>query len=87
MSTATTIERPKKRRDVLPASLPPRGLNRSEAAAYVGISTTFFDVLVSDGRMPRPKTVGARKVWDRMALDQAFSDLPDEEERNPWDND
>ena len=42
--------------------------------------------MVKDGRMPRPKTINSRKVWDRQMLDEAFSALPDEESRNPWDN-
>jgi hypothetical protein len=65
------------RRDVLPASLPPRGLSRVEAAAYIGVGPTKFDQLVADGRMPRPKRIDGRLVWDRVALDRAFSALPD----------
>jgi excisionase family DNA binding protein len=62
----------------LPASLAPRGLNRVEASAYVGVSPTTFDRMVADGRMPRPKRVGERRVWDRTALDQSFAALPTE---------
>lgn len=80
-------QRRARRADVLPASLPPRGLCRVEAAAYIGISPTFFDELVADGRMPKPKKLGSRSVWDRIALDQAFAALPDEAEANPWDED
>ena len=65
------------RAPVLPLSLPPRGLDRSEAAAYIGIGVTKFDVLVADGRMPAPKMIDARRVWDRLALDKAFAALPD----------
>jgi len=57
---------------------PPRGLSRDEAARYVGIGTTKFDEMVRDGRMPRPKRIDGRTVWDRVALDAAFSGLPDE---------
>jgi hypothetical protein len=32
--------------------VPRRGLSRSEAAMYVGISAAKFDELVADGRMP-----------------------------------
>lgn len=63
---------------VLPLSLPPRGLSREEAAAYVGIGATKFDALVADGRMPPPKRIDGRRVWDRVALDRAFAALPDE---------
>ena len=74
-----------KRKDILPASLAPRGLSRSEAAAYIGISPTKFDEMVLDGRMPSAKRVDARRVWDRRALDAAFDALPNGEESNPWD--
>ncbi len=57
---------------------PPRGLSREEAARYIGVGATKFDALVSDGRMPKPKRVDGRTVWDRLALDAYFSDLPDE---------
>ena len=41
--------------------------------------------MVADGRMPGPRPIDARKVWDRLELDAAFSDLPHVEEDNPWD--
>lgn len=63
----------------------PRGLSRVEAAAYVGVSPSMFDQMVGDGRMPVPKRINSRIVWDRRALDAAFEDLPDKTERNPWD--
>lgn len=66
-------------------SLWPRGLNREEAAAYVGVGTTLFDAMVKDGRMPQPKEINSRKVWDRYRLDVAFENLPDKETANPFD--
>lgn len=75
-------------RDVLPLSCAPRGLSRPEAAAYVGVGVTLFDEMVGDGRMPAPKLINARTVWDRLRLDAAFSALPDRDggsEDNPWD--
>lgn len=54
---------------------PPRGLSRTEAARYIGVGATTFDGLVQDGRMPTPKRVGKRVIWDRLKLDAAFSDL------------
>lgn len=60
-----------------PFAYPPRGLNREEASRYVGISTTKFDELVKDGRMPKGKRIDGRVVWDRYALDASFTDLPD----------
>ena len=64
------------RAEVLPVSLPPRGLNREQAAAYIGVSASLFDEMASDGRMPKPKRANARCIWDRLALDRAFSGLP-----------
>ena len=61
--------------NILPHSLAPRGLSREQAAAYVGISPSFFDMLVKDGRMPGPKRVNSRVVWDRLKLDAAFEAL------------
>jgi hypothetical protein len=57
---------------------PRRGLRREEAASYIGIGTTKFDELVADGRMPLPKCIDARKVWDIRALDLAFDSLTDD---------
>lgn len=62
----------------LPPGLAPRGLSRDEAAAYVGIGTTKFEQMVADGRMPPPKQIDGRRVWDRLRLDAAFAALPDE---------
>lgn len=61
----------------LPLSLAPRGLSRDESAAYVGIGVTKFDQLVADGRMPKPKMIDGRRVWDRLRLDSCFAALPD----------
>lgn len=77
------------RPDVLPLSCPPRGLSRVEAAAYVGVSLSMFDAMVTDGRMPKPKHINSRRIFDRHALDAAFAALPDGEEAdapNPWHN-
>lgn len=64
----------------------PRGLNRAEAARYVGVSPGTFDKLVSDGLMPKPKRVRTRLIFDREAIDLAFSALGDEgESKNDFD--
>jgi predicted DNA-binding transcriptional regulator AlpA len=67
-----------RRRSVLPSSLPPRGLSRVESAEYIGVSATKFDQMVVDGRMPKPKRIDGRVVWDRLQLDMAFAALPNE---------
>lgn len=80
-SDTATVSRP-----VLPMSCPPRGLNRVQSAAYVGVSPSLFDEMVGDHRMPGPKHINARRVWDRAALDEAFTALPDVDGGpNPWD--
>ncbi|MDI6025241.1 excisionase family DNA-binding protein [Corticibacterium sp. UT-5YL-CI-8] len=72
---------------VLPAPTR-RGLSRGEAAEYVGVGTSKFDEMISDGRMPHPKRIDGRKVWDVRALDSAFDRLPSDnrEDHNPWDD-
>lgn len=77
-----------RRDDVLPPTLPPRGLSRVQAAAYVGISPTLFDEMVADGRMPKPVRINARTVWDRVKLDEAFAALGDGDivAGDPWDD-
>lgn len=59
-------------------SYPPRGMSRDEAARYIGVGTTKFDEMVADRRMPKPKKIDGRVIWDRIALDAAFTDLPSE---------
>jgi predicted DNA-binding transcriptional regulator AlpA len=53
----------------------PRGLNRNAAAEYIGVSPSLFDEMVKDERMPKPISVNSRKVWDRWAIDRAFTAL------------
>jgi hypothetical protein len=43
--------------------------------------------MVADGRMPKPKRINARTVWDVRKLDIAFDALPGDEqadEGNEW---
>jgi predicted DNA-binding transcriptional regulator AlpA len=56
---------------------PPRGMSRQEAARWIGVSPSKFEQLVKDGRMPRPKIIDARVIWDRYQLDAAMDELPD----------
>lgn len=62
---------------------PPRGLSRDEAARYIGVGSTKFDEMVADRRMPRPKRVDGRVIWDRLQIEAAFTDLT--ENANPLD--
>lgn len=61
-----------------PLALLPRGLSADEAARYIGVGRTKFDELVARGTMPRGKKIDGRVVYDRLALDAAFSDLPED---------
>jgi len=63
----------------------PRGMSRFEAADYIGVSPSLFDIMVGDGRMPGPKLINTRTIWDRLTLDRAFEVLPDRDAANPWD--
>jgi hypothetical protein len=71
-------------------SMPRRGLSRVEAAMYVGISPCKFDQLIADGRMPGPRRIDGRKVWDLRELDLSFDDLPRDDSGaalgNSWDD-
>lgn len=79
------MSEPARKYSALPPGTLPRGLCREAAARYVGVSPTKFDEMVEDGRMPGPKKIDARRVWDRTALDLSFDGLPSEGETNPWD--
>ncbi|CEG09492.1 hypothetical protein BN961_02918 [Afipia felis] len=63
----------------------PRGLRRVDAAAYICVSPSLFDEMVKDGRMPGPRMINSRVVWDRFELDDSFEALPRKESANPWD--
>jgi hypothetical protein len=69
--------------------VPRRGLSRTEAALYLGISPSKFDELVKDGRVSRPRLIDTRKVWDVFELDLAFEELPRDDDKpagNSWDD-
>nr|WP_144294008.1 hypothetical protein [Rhodoligotrophos appendicifer] len=72
--------------DLRASTLPRRGLHRTEAAVYVGLSPSKFDELVADGRMPKAKRIDSRNVWDLRALDMYFDALPDENVANTWED-
>jgi hypothetical protein len=42
--------------------------------------------MVEDGRMPKPKRIDGRTVWDRIKLDEAFAALGEHgAPKNEWD--
>jgi predicted DNA-binding transcriptional regulator AlpA len=53
-----------------------RGLSEPAAAHYIGVSESTFRELVTIGRMPTPRQIGARLLWDIHDLDAAFDALP-----------
>jgi hypothetical protein len=55
-----------------------RGLDENEAAIYLSLSPSFFRKLVGQRKMPRPRVVGERRIWDVEELDLAFKALPRE---------
>ena len=79
------ISEPLAKKTALPFGVRPRGLCRNAAAAYVGVGPSLFDEMVKDGRMPKPKLVNTRLIWDVVALDEAFDELPTKGADNPWD--
>ena len=61
-----------------------RGLSRTEAAAYIGISPSKFDELRKANRLPLPKVLDGRLIFTIDRLDEFLDALPDE---NQIDND
>ena len=73
---------------VLPVS--PFGVAREVAACLLQISPSKFDELVQDGRMPAPRVIDARVLWDVEELRVAWRAFPRRGERqqdavNNWD--
>ena len=74
--------------DYLPSGVIPFAVSREAAAALIGVSATFFDRLVKDGRMPAPRDVDGRVLWDSDEVRSAWRAIPrrgQAEARNPWD--
>ncbi|WP_244478861.1 helix-turn-helix transcriptional regulator [Methylobacterium sp. Leaf106] len=75
----------------LPPGVAPIGVSRTEAAWLVGVSPNTYDVMVKDGRMPKPKRIGSRTIWDRYEVERAFRELPGDDavsasDKDPWGN-
>jgi predicted DNA-binding transcriptional regulator AlpA len=56
--------------------MPRRWLNRVEAAIYTTLSPTKFDELVRAGRMPVPRRIDGRLIWDLHELDLFMEATP-----------
>ena len=68
-----------------------RGRNREQAADHINVGTTKFDEMVRDERMPQPREIDGRVVWDVYELDDYFERLPRRGEKrlasrsdDPW---
>ncbi len=75
------------RADILPFLPVVFGLGEVEAAAAIGVSANKFRMLVKDRRMPSPRRVDGRNIWDVDELRAAFKALPHEgesEETDSW---
>jgi hypothetical protein len=75
------------RREVMPFLQVIFGLPELEAAAAIGISASKFRSLVGEKRMPSPRRLDGRNIWDVDELRAAFKALPhqDESEKaNSW---
>ena len=57
-----------------------RGLSRVDAAGYVGVGVSLFDMMVADGVMPAPWKYRGRLIWDKTRVDQALDGLSTEVE-------
>jgi predicted DNA-binding transcriptional regulator AlpA len=54
---------------------PRRGLDRDEAAIYVGVTLSTFNQMVTDGRLPKPVDLDGELVWDLVQLARAMDRL------------
>jgi excisionase family DNA binding protein len=57
------------------------GLSAEEAAAACGVSAGTFLEMVEDHRMPAPRKINSRLVWDVDEVRAAFKALPRAGER------
>ena len=71
--------------DVLPLLPIVFGLGEIEAAAAIGISASKFRELVKAARMPRPRRIDGRAIWDVDELREAFKALPHDGESEKAD--
>jgi predicted DNA-binding transcriptional regulator AlpA len=62
------------------------GLGEVEAAAAIGISASKFRALVNERRMPSPRRLDGRNIWDVDELRAAFKALPHQDEDNEADS-
>lgn len=56
-------------------AFPPRLMDRTTAAKYLGIGITMFDELMAEGIIPRPKKLRSKSLWDRIDLEGVANSL------------
>lgn len=84
----------KRAASILPDNLAPIGVSREQAAAFIGISSSLFDRLITDGLMPDSRALYGRRVWDVAEVAEAFRAIPHRSQHidapaakgNPWDD-
>lgn len=62
------------------------GLGVVEAAAAIGVSASKFCMLVKEKRMPSPRRLDGRNIWDVDELRAAFKALPHEDDSEMADS-
>jgi len=85
-STGIDMRRLPARVDILPFLPVVFGLGELEAAAAIGVSAGKFRMLVREGRMPRPRRIDGRTIWDVDELREAFKAFPHEGEHDGTDS-
>ena len=73
--------------DCLPPGTIPFAVSREIAASLIGVSPAKFDELVAAGRMPQPREIDRRVLWDTDELRASFRAIPRRGERsieNSW---
>src|ERR1700730_15984782 len=80
MSRSTNVET---------TSILPRGLRREQAAHYIGVSSSKFDLERKNGVIPPPKNFAGVALYCRHELDAMFDDLTPliaANDNNEWDS-
>lgn len=52
------------------------GLSALEAAEAIGVSMNTFLAMVEEGRMPKPRAIRSRRIWDVDEVREAFKAIP-----------
>lgn len=62
-----------------------RGFPCALAADYLGISPSKFRQLVAAKKIPAPRLIDSKRVWDKYDLDDFFDNLPRDGESTGWE--